>query len=80
MPNSALGLSHETNSNHHLIKVNQNLAQHNFVLIKELSILCLVLKKEIVEMRKDIDKNTEKINYIYDYTVKKKEKEDAKWF
>lgn len=66
-------LSHETNSNHHQIKVNQNL-------IKELSILCLVLKKEIVEMRKDIDKNTEKINYIYDYTVKKKEKEDAKWF
>lgn len=63
-------LSHETNSN---LKVNQNL-------IKELSILCLVLKKEIVEMRKDIDKNTEKINYIYDYTVKKKEKEDAKWF
>ena len=77
MPHSALGLSHETNSN---LKVNQNLAQHNFVLIKELSILCLVLKKEIVEMRKDIDKNTEKINYIYDYTVKKKEKEDAKWF
>ena len=71
MPHSALGLSHETNSN---LKVNQNLAQHNFVLIKELSILCLVLKKEIVEMRKDIDKNTEKINYIYDYTVKKKEK------
>jgi hypothetical protein len=66
-------LSHETNSNHHQIKVNQNL-------IKELSILCLVLKKEIVEMRKDIDKNTEKINYIYDYIVKKKEKEDAKWF
>lgn len=73
-------LSHETNSNHHQIKVNQNLAQHNFVLIKELSILCLVLKKEIVEMRKDIDKTTEKINYIYDYIVKKKEKEDAKWF
>jgi len=73
MPVSALGLSHETNSNHHLIKENQNL-------IKELSILCLVLKKEIVEMRKDIDKNTEKINYIYDYIVKKKEKEDAKWF
>ena len=70
MPDSALGLSHETNSN---LKVNQNL-------IKELSILCLVLKKEIVEMRKDIDKNTEKINYIYDYIVKKKEKEDAKWF
>lgn len=66
-------LSHETNSNHHQIKVNQNL-------IKELSILCLVLKKEIVEMRKDIDKTTEKINYIYDYIVKKKEKEDAKWF
>jgi len=66
-------LSHEINSNQHNIKINQNL-------IKELSVLCLVLKKELDELRKDIDKNTEKINYIYDYTVKKKEKEDAKWF
>ena len=66
-------LSHEINSNYHNIKVNQNL-------IKELSVLCLVLKKEINELRQDIDKNTEKINYIYDYTVKKKEREDAKWF
>lgn len=66
-------LSHEINSNQHNIKINQNL-------IRELSVLCLVLKKELDELRKDIDKNTEKINYIYDYTVKKKEKEDAKWF
>jgi len=66
-------LSHEINSNQHNIKINQNL-------IKELSVLCLVLKKELDELRKDIDKNTEKINYIYDYTVKKKEREDAKWF
>lgn len=66
-------LSHEINSNYHNIKVNQNL-------IKELSVLCLVLKKEINELRQDIDKNTEKINYIYDYTVKKKEREDNKWF
>lgn len=66
-------LSHEINSNQYNIKINQNL-------IKELSVLCLVLKKELDELRKDIDKNTEKINYIYDYTVKKKEKEDAKWF
>ncbi len=66
-------LSHEINSNQHNIKINQNL-------IRELSVLCLVLKKEINELRQDIDKNTEKINYIYDYTVKKKEREDAKWF
>lgn len=66
-------LSHEINSNQHNIKINQNL-------IRELSVICLVLKKEINELRQDIDKNTEKINYIYDYTVKKKEREDAKWF
>ena len=66
-------LAHEINSNSHHIKINQNL-------IRDLSVLCLVLKKEINELRQDIDKNTEKMNYIYDYTVKKKEREDAKWF
>jgi hypothetical protein len=75
-------LSHEVNTeaprsgavcNYHQIKVNQTL-------IKDLVELCLSLKKEIVELRKDIDKNSERINYIYDYTVKKKEKDDGKWF
>ena len=66
-------LSHEVNSNQHNIKINQTL-------IKDLSVICMVLKKEIDELRKDTDKNTEKINYIYDYIVKKKEREDSKWF
>ena len=66
-------LSHEVNSNQHNIKINQTL-------IKDLSVICIVLKKEIDELRKDTDKNTEKINYIYDYIVKKKEREDSKWF
>lgn len=66
-------LSHEVNSNQHNIKINQTL-------IKDLSVICIVLKKEIDELRKDTDKNTEKINYIYDYIIKKKEREDAKWF
>ena len=73
-------LSHEVNSNQHNIKINQTLAKHNGVLIKDLSVICIVLKKEIDELRKDTDKNTEKINYIYDYIIKKKEREDAKWF
>lgn len=66
-------MSHEVNSNQHNIKINQTL-------IKDLSVICIVLKKEIDELRKDTDKNTEKINYIYDYIIKKKEREDAKWF
>lgn len=66
-------MSHEVNSNQHNIKINQTL-------IRDLSVICIVLKKEIDELRKDTDKNTEKINFIYDYTVKKKEREDAKWF
>jgi len=73
MPDRAFGMSHEVNSNQHNIKINQTL-------IRDLAVLCLVLKKEINEMRKEIDTNTERLNYIYDYTVKKKEREDAKWF
>ncbi len=67
-------LSHEINTqgpygsvrNHHNIKVNQNL-------IRE-------LKSDVKSLKEDIDKMDEKINFIYNYIVKKKEKEDAKWF
>ena len=59
-------LAHEINSNSHNIKINQTL-------IKE-------VKSDIVEIRKDIDKMIEKITFIYNYIVKKKEKEDARWF
>ena len=59
-------LAHEINSNSHNIKINQTL-------IKE-------VKSDIVEIRKDIDKMNAKITFIYNYIVKKKEKEDARWF
>lgn len=67
-------LSHEINTqgpygsvrNHHNIKVNQNL-------IRE-------LKTDIKSLSQEIDKMNEKINFIYNYIVQKKEKEDAKWF
>ena len=71
MPDRAFGMSHEVNSNQHNIKINQTL-------IRDLGVLCIVLKKEIDELKKEIDTN--RLNYIYDYTVKKKEREDAKWF
>lgn len=80
MPDRAFGLSHEVNSNQHNIKINQTLIRDLGVLAEHTKGLCIVLKKEIDELRKDTDKNTEKINYIYDYIVKKKEREDAKWF
>jgi len=67
-------LSHEINTqgpygsvrNHHNIKVNQNL-------IRE-------LKSDVKSLSQEIDKMDEKINFIYNYIVQKKEKEDAKWF
>ncbi len=59
-------LSHEINSPHHQVKINQTL-------IRE-------VKSDISELRKDLDKMNEKITFIYNYIVKKKEKEDAKWF
>ena len=59
-------LSHEINSNFHNIKINQNL-------IKE-------MKTEISQLKKDIDSMNDKIIFIYNYIVQKKEKEDAKWF
>ena len=58
--------SREINSNNHNIKVNQNL-------IRE-------LKSDIKSLSQDIDKMNEKINFIYNYIVKKKEREDARWF
>ena len=59
-------LSHEINSPHHQVKINQSI-------IKE-------VKSDVIELRKDIDKLNEKITFIYNYIVKKKEKEDARWF
>lgn len=59
-------LSHEINSNHHNIKVNQNLLRE--------------LKSEVKDIKEDLDKMNEKINFIYNYIVNKKEKEDARWF
>jgi len=59
-------LSHEINSNHHNIKVNQNLLRE--------------LKSEVKDIKEDLDKMNEKINFIYNYIVQKKEKEDARWF
>lgn len=38
------------------------------------------MRKDIDNLRKDIDKLDEKITFIYNYIVKKKEKEDARWF
>jgi peptidoglycan hydrolase CwlO-like protein len=48
------------------VKINQSI-------IKE-------VKNDVIELRKDIDKINEKITFIYNYIVKKKEKEDARWF
>ena len=59
-------LSHEINTPHHQVKINQSL-------IKE-------VKNDIIELRKDLDNMNEKITFIYNYIVKKKEKEDARWF
>ena len=59
-------LSHEINSNAYNIKINQNY-------LKE-------IKTDIKSLREDIDKMNEKITFIYTYIVKKKEKEDARWF
>jgi peptidoglycan hydrolase CwlO-like protein len=59
-------LSHEINSNHHNIKVNQNILRE--------------LKSEVKDIKEDLDKMNEKINFIYNYIVQKKEKEDARWF
>ena len=38
------------------------------------------MKSDIKSLREDIDKMNEKINFIYNYIVQKKEKEDARWF
>lgn len=59
-------LSHEINSNAYNIKINQNF-------IKE-------IKTEVNSIKEDIEKMNEKITFIYNYIVKKKEKEDARWF
>jgi len=40
----------------------------------------LINQSLIKNMRKDIDKLDEKITLIYNYIVKKKEREDARWF
>lgn len=66
-------LSHEINSNHHNIKVNQNL-------IRELKSEVKDISQGQASLKEDIDKMNEKINFIYNYIVQKKEKEDARWF
>ena len=66
-------LSHEINSNHHNIKVNQNL-------IRELKNEVKDISQGQASLKEDIDKMNEKINFIYNYIVQKKEKEDARWF
>ena len=38
------------------------------------------MRKDIDDLRKDIDVLNEKITFIYNYIVKKKEREDARWF
>jgi uncharacterized coiled-coil DUF342 family protein len=38
------------------------------------------LKEDLAKLTCGLDKINEKINYIYTYIVKKKEKEDARWF
>jgi len=59
-------LAHEVNSNSYNIKINQNL-------IKD-------IKTEVNSIKEDIEKMNEKITFIYNYIVAKKEREDAKWF
>ncbi len=59
-------LAHEVNSNSYNIKINQNL-------IKD-------IKTEVNSIKEDIEKMNDKINFIYNYIVKKKEREDARWF
>ena len=74
-------LSHEINTqgpygsvrNHHNIKVNQNL-------IRELKSEVKDISQGQASLKEDIDKMNEKINFIYNYIVQKKEKEDARWF
>lgn len=65
--------SREINSNNHNIKVNQNL-------IRELKSDIKSLSQGQASLKEDIDKMNEKINFIYNYIVKKKEREDARWF
>ena len=38
------------------------------------------MRTDIDKLREDIDKLDDKITFIYNYIVKKKEKEDARWF
>ena len=59
-------LAHEVNSNSYNIKINQNF-------IKD-------IKTEVNSIKEDIEKMNDKINFIYNYIVKKKEREDSKWF
>jgi len=59
-------LAHEVNSNSYNIKINQNF-------IKD-------IKTEVNSIKEDIEKMNDKINFIYNYIVKKKEREDARWF
>lgn len=66
-------LAHEINSNSHNIKINQNY-------IKEMKSDIKSLSQGQATLREDIDKMNDKINFIYNYIVKKKEKEDARWF
>lgn len=62
--------------------ITQDPAPHkiNTSLIKSVQYDTEKIKKEIYDMRKDIDKLDEKITFIYNYIVKKKEKEEARWF
>jgi len=38
------------------------------------------MRTDIDNLRKDIDVLNEKITFIYNYIVKKKEREDTRWF
>jgi len=52
----------------------------NHSLLKKIKDDIDILRQENKELKEDLDKINEKINYIYTYIVKKKEKEDARWF
>ncbi len=57
---------HNKDEKTHQVLINQSLLKN--------------MKTDIDNLRKDIDKLDEKINFIYKYIVNKKEREDARWF
>lgn len=52
----------------------------NYSILKRLKDEVDILRQENKKLKEDIEKMNEKMDFIYSYIVKKKEREDSRWF